>query len=150
MSAVQAYSLPGLQIALSEETRRGIGALGERLAAGLLEKAGYLVSFTRYGEKRGDLVAIDQTTGEVIRIEVKTSRRGKDRRWRFTLHKRGCTDHRHADVVILLAVLKSGRAIPFVVPVEAIQHVHAVTICSHPEAYGGKLAVYRQRGVIQL
>lgn len=144
------YTLPGLEMALSEENRRGIGALGERLAAHLLEKAGYRVSYTRPGEKRGDLRVIDQTTGEIIRVEVKTARRGKDRKWRFTLRKRRHTDHRRADVVILLAVLKSGRAIPFVVPVDVIRHRHAVAITSHPEDYSGKLAVYRQRGGIQL
>jgi hypothetical protein len=144
------YTLPGLEMALSEENRRGIGALGERLAAHLLERAGYLVSHTRPGERRGDLRVVDQTTGEIVRVEVKTARRSQDKKWRFTLRKRGHTDHRQSDIVILLAVMPSGRAIPFVVPVHVLRHQNQAVITSHPETYGGKLAVYRQRGEIQL
>jgi alkylation response protein AidB-like acyl-CoA dehydrogenase len=144
------YTLPGLQISLSDRSRRAVGALGERLAAALLEKAGYVVSFTQPGQQRGDLVAIQPGTGEMIFVEVKTARRGRDGKWRFTLRKRGCTDHRHADVVILLAVLKSGRPVPFVVPVDTLRHKNHAVITSHPEAYNGRLAVYRQQGAIQL
>ena len=37
-----------------------------RLAARLLEKAGYLVSFTRPGEKRGDLRELRQVVREAV------------------------------------------------------------------------------------
>src|SRR5688572_14656610 len=104
-------NLPTLSVALAQRSRRSIGVMGERAAAALLEASNYQVSFTRIGEKRGDLRAINAATGQVHYIEVKTARRCKDGKWRFTLFLTNKIDHRHADTVMLLAVLESGRLI---------------------------------------
>lgn len=143
-------ALPTFNIGLADRSRRGVGAMGEKTAAHLLEQSGYQVSFCRVGEKRGDLSVASLHTGEVFKVEVKTARRCKDGKWRFTLYLKAKIDHRHADVVILLAVLDSGRVIPFVVPTTFLMGQHQAVITSHPETYKGKLAVYRQKGVIQL
>lgn len=145
-------TLPGLiEMALTHKNSRGIGMAGELTARKMLEKAGYQV--TRAPQLHGDLRAIDPTTGETWDVEVKTARRSKDRKWRFTLvlqGKGGRTDHRHADVVLLLAVLKSGRCIPFLIPVSELLNQRQAVICSHPESYAGKLAQYRQTGSLRL
>lgn len=143
-------TLPKLTFYLSDESRKGIGVMGEVMAAQLLEKAGYAVSFTQHRQKRGDLRVVAPKTGEIKRVEVKTARRTTDGKWRFLLWKKGCTDYRHADVVILLAVLKSGRAVPFVIPVDDLGERAQVAITSHPENYSGRWAQYRQKGVLRL
>lgn len=143
-------TLPNFNIGLADRSRRGVGAMGEQTATHLLEQSGYQVSFCRVGEKRGDLSAVSLHTGEVFKVEVKTARQCKDGKWRFTLWLKNKIDHRHADVVMLLAVLASGRVVPFVVPVDTLADQHQAVITSHPETYKGKLAAYRQQGVIQL
>lgn len=143
-------TLPGLQVMLSDLSRKGIGTLGERLAGGLLEQSGYEVSYPKIGERCGDIRAVNRATGEIHRVEVKTARRGSDGQWRFNLRKKGHTDITHADQVILLAALPSGRCVPFVIPVTALADLRQAVISSHPESYSGKLAVYRQAGGIHL
>lgn len=135
---------------LADCSRRGIGALGELHAARLLEESGYQVSFTRLHEQRGDLRAIDCKTGQIFRIEVKTARCCIDHKWRFTLYIPGRTDHRHSDVVMLLAIIESGRFISFVVPVSILKNQRQAVITSNPETYAGKLADYRLTGAIKL
>lgn len=137
-------TLPGLQIALADRGRKALGTMGEMVARSLFLKAGYAVVTTREKEYRGDLVIIDQDTGERFKIEVKTARQAIDGRWHFTLWKKGKTNHLHSDYVVLLPVLKSGRVVPFVVPMERLAHQKQCVIGSHPEAYTGKLADYRR------
>lgn len=68
--------------------------------------------------------------------------------WRARLYKRGCTDHRHADLVVLLAVV-GVRAVPFVIPVRDLPGRQCV-ITSDPERYAGRLAAFRQDTSIRL
>lgn len=141
-------TLPGLQKYM-EQTARAVGMAGELYAAVALEKQGFEVSFTHPGEQRGDLRVVDPKTGVVWHIEVKTARRGK-RGWQFILRKddkAGKTDCRHADFVILLAVMKSGRNVPFIIPVHEIGEQQKITITSHPDVYEGKWAAYRRKEV---
>lgn len=140
--------LPGLQYALSNRSHRAVGTLGEHYAAALLASAGYVVGNTQPGQKRGDLLAVDPDTGECIRVEVKTARRAKNGQWQFLLHKHdrhGRTSCHHADVVILLCALKTGRAVPFVIPCNVIGKRQRISISSYPTTYAGKWAQYRQR-----
>lgn len=149
--AIQAHdapTLPGFALSLADRGRRAVGALGELTAWQMLEKSGYQVS--QGGPMRGDLRAISTQTGQIFNVEVKTARRCTDGRWRFTLRKNGHCDHRHSDIVILLAIMPSGRIIPFVVPVSVLADQKQAVITSHPEHYSGKLAVYRQKGRLEL
>lgn len=128
---------------LSNRSHTAVGALGERTGWLLFEKAGYRVS--RPAEKgRGDLRVVDPQTGQAAYVETKTARRCKDGKWRFTLVVKGHTDHRDADYVLLLAVLPSGQAIPFLVPIGALADQHQAVITSNPLSYAGKLAAYRR------
>lgn len=129
------------------------GVHGEQLAAALLERAGYRVDYVRQAEHAGDLKATDPATGETWRVEVKTARRERSGRWQFLMRKadrHGVTDCANADVVLLLAVLKTGTAVPFLIPCPALAGVQKITISSHPEEYAGKWSIYRQRGPLVL
>ena len=143
MVALQ-QSLIGMYVDLSRATAYAAGRRGEHVAAYLLEQTGrYDVAITdKY--HNGDLLAIDHESGEMIVVEVKTARRGNDGKWRFTLWKKGSQNHRHSDVVLLMAVLKSGRCVPFVIPVHDVRDRTFIAITSHPENYGGRWSQYRQ------
>lgn len=147
---VAQLALPTMQIYLSDQKRKAIGTMGEITVARMLELSGYEVSFTHVRERRGDLRVYDIQSGEIVRVEVKTARRSKDGKYRFTLFKKGCTDYRDADVVVLLPVLKSGRTVPFVIPVDDLGNRSQVCITSHPEEYSGMWVKYRQKGELAL
>lgn len=136
-------SIPHLQGCLIQPGRNGIGQLGETLAALLLEKNGYQVTHTRIGQRRGDLQVID-TDGQIHRIEVKTARRSKDKKWRFLLYKQGEQDYRDADFVLLLAVTASGQTIPFLIPTAEIGQRSIICITSNPRQYTGRWAAFRR------
>lgn len=123
-----------------------VGVYGECIVRETLMDADFVVITPRDGEGRGDLRAIHPDTGETIVIEVKTARRGSDGRWKFQLwknDKHGVTSHLHSDVIVLLAALKSGDVVPFVVPVEAARRQKSISIPSHPKDYAGAWAKYR-------
>lgn len=135
--------LPGFEMALADRGRQAVGHIGEMVAWGMLEKAGYQVSSGH--ERRCDLRCVDTVTGETHYVEVKTARRGKkDRKWRFLLWKKAKQDHTGADYVLLLAALESGLVVPFLVPAAVLAAQHQAVIGSHPLNYAGKLAAYRQ------
>lgn len=135
----------GFLTSLTNLTNKQIGGIGEIWLSEALRNQGYEVQPGIQGQKRGDLLAIHPKTGEITKIEVKTSRRCKDGKWRFTLTKKGCTDHRHADKVALLAVLKTGQVVVFMIPVSEVADQNAAVISSHPEQYNGKFAKWRIR-----
>lgn len=143
-------SIPHLTGFLADPGRNAIGALGERLAALLLQQRGYAVDLVgRDRQRRGDLRVVD-THGVVIRVEVKTARQGKDGKWRFLLWKKASPaksgqDCRYADALILLAVLRTGDVVPFVIPMAAARDRSHICITSHPESYTGCWSNYRQR-----
>lgn len=135
----------GFLTAFTNLSNRQIGGIGEIWLSEALRNQGYEVTPGIQGQKRGDLTAVDPRSGEMTRIEVKTARRGKDGHWRFTLVKKGHTDHRHADKVALLAVLKTGDVVLFMIPVEEIKNRRSAVISNHPEQYNGQLAKWRIR-----
>lgn len=126
-------------------TRRALGAAGELKVAEALIAQGFEVDAS-HPHKSGDLRVFDEW-GDVFYVEVKTARQNARKEWCFTLYKlwqgRECTDHRSCDFVVLLAVLKSGQAIPFVIPCDKLQRVKAISF-SHPQTYAGKYSYYRQ------
>lgn len=136
--------------ALASRSHNAVGVVGEVWLMKTLQNEGYVVEAMKPGRKQGDLLAIDRFTGETTRIEVKTARQCSDGKWRYTLTKDGHTDHRHADKIALLAVLESGRVIPFIVPVEVLKSQRQAVITSHPERYAGKLSRWRVEGSIIL
>lgn len=96
---------------------RALGLLGELTALAAFQRAGYNAERQR-DKKRGDLLLVDKRTGEQIRVEVKTARKSKNGTWQFCLYRRKgrvCTDYRHADYVVLLAVTGTS-AETFVIP----------------------------------
>lgn len=105
-----------------------LGTWGEAWVMNALHTNGYKVSNAHRGEFRGDLRVVDQATGEVIRLEVKTSRTGKDGRYRFCLRKKGHTDIAHADYVALLCVSRWGTVTPYLAPVAAFGDVSGISI----------------------
>lgn len=127
-------------------TRRALGAAGECKIKEALEAQGFTVDAS-HPHKSGDLRVFD-AQGNILYVEVKTARQNARKEWCFTLYKRWqgreCTDHRSCDFVILLAVLKSGQAIPFVIPCSKIGSVKAITLATHPQTYAGKYSYYRQ------
>lgn len=146
MIPTQQLSLPKMYAA-AYKTRHGVGFLGEGICMAELQKSGYSVS--KAGRHKGDVRAVHPETGEIILVEVKTSKKGKDGRWRFTLFSKTNTascDHNHSDVVILIAITKSGQPVFFSIPVEDIPHCHSICIPSNPRDYAGKYARYRVKG----
>jgi hypothetical protein len=117
--------------------------LGEIYALRMLEKQGFDVSM-QTEQKKGDLRAIDNKTGQVFNIEVKTARRNKQRKFQFSVWKKLHTDYRHCDAIILLCVLKSGDIIPFTIPTENLRESRSqITIGNDPQFYAGKWAMFR-------
>lgn len=123
-------------------TAYSCGPLGELLALILLCERGYEVT-PSHRSKAGDLKAVSPT-GEIFRVEVKTARRCKDGKWRFTLEKNGKTSIVNTDVVLLLAISKTGHATPFVIPTHQVLGKRQITISSNPRTYKGCYASFRQ------
>jgi len=129
-------SLPGLEAHMSQ-SRNAVGAAGEMTVGLALQRSGYRVDPNHI---RGDLtVYLDKP----LYIEVKTARVNSDGLYKFSLYKKGCTNHRDADIVVFLCISKSGFGVPFVVPVSAIYFQSTAEI-SNPRTYVGKLAKYKQ------
>lgn len=113
----QQQPLPGFG-QLPPMTRKALGMLGELTTWRALESAGYRVVNGQV-ERRGDLQVVD-SDGVAYSVEVKTSKRGRDGKFSWNLvrilDERTCTDYRHADVLVLLAVIDEAHVVPFVVP----------------------------------
>lgn len=142
--------LPFARDMLANPKAKAVGTLGETIIAHELERAGYLVSFARPGQRRGDLRAVCPETGEVFAVEVKTARRAKDGKWRFTLYKAGCTDYRDSDYVVLVCAQPTGATVTFVIPQSALGKRSQLTITSEPTQYAGRWAAYRNTGELRL
>lgn len=139
------------EISLSNMKAKAVGTYGEIIAASLFEKSGYDVATTGRGTKRGDLRVYDALTGEFWDVEVKTARAGKDKRFQFCLRRDGgMTDCGHADYVVLLAALPSGRCIPFLIPVSKLGTKKKLTIPADPEKSAGNWTEFRLVGEMRL
>jgi hypothetical protein len=114
------------------------GAYGEQRAASLLWRLGLMV----IPSKGCDLIAVNRSTGERWRIEVKTAKRSNDGKYRFTCIKRNHTHTNKSDIVICLAY-DGGEFGPFIIPVKDIIGKSSVCITSNPNTYNGKYAKYK-------
>lgn len=130
---------------LANRKTQALGLYGEIVVCELLREHGYEAELAKLGSKKGDIEAVNRETGQVFKVEVKTARKGRNRMWNFTLLKEGYCDHKHADIVVLLAVLKTGNVVPFVIPTSVIANQKTLKIPSFPSLYGGKYAKYRQK-----
>lgn len=120
--------------------RNEMGELGERYAFILFERNGYIPLPKR--RKQGDLAVIDPATGQTFNVEVKASRRRPDGKWVFLLKNR-YVDCRRADYLLLLATLKSGFPVCFLIPTSAIDNRSTIVITSDPRKYAGRWSEYR-------
>lgn len=121
------------------------GKIGEKMVFHMLKWQGYQV-YEPDGRCQGDIKVIDQTTGEAIRVEVKTARANVRGKYQFCLKKDdkyGGTDCRRADVVVLVAVTKSGSNVLFVIPADECKG-RQITISGNPHEYRGKYLKFRQ------
>lgn len=82
-----------------------LGALGELEMTTLFRKAGYRVEDDNAGS---DLAVVNKETGEFLRVEVKTARKGA-KGFQFCLRKPGHTTVDVSDLIVLLCVYPSGR-----------------------------------------
>lgn len=117
-------------------SRAELGIMGERLIVRWLLYLGWWAVLGGVS----DITALSPN-GKVINIEVKTARKNKDGKWRFTLYKRNHTNHRVSDYVILIAIGQSSSI--FVIPTNDIKDRTSIAITSNPKTYAGKFAAYR-------
>lgn len=116
-----------------------LGRFGEQYVWGELRRAGFDVRATCKGDG-GDLLACG------LRIEVKTAAQNKDGGFRFCLHKddkKGKTDHRKSDVIILICCSQAGLITTFVIPIVAIVKKDNLRL-PRTRGYRGKYAEYRK------
>jgi Holliday junction resolvase-like predicted endonuclease len=125
----------------AQYARHKTGRWGENWVVEQLRQRGINARRSYRGEK-GDVQAVMPETGQIVRIEVKTAHQSKDKKWRFTLWLAGLTDHRKADMVVLVALV-DGEVVPFVIPVSELYNQRQAVITSHPKRYAGKLCSYR-------
>lgn len=118
------------------------GYLGELLVAEMLQGSRWKVYRPR-ARKAGDLWVTDTLTGEVLKVEIKTSTTGWNGRFQFCLRKPGHTTIDHADVVILLCI-DGDDIYPYVIPAAFFEKRVKAAISSHPDKYGGRWATFRQ------
>lgn len=137
-------SFPGWQT-LVNCSRQALGVVGERVAATALARAGWQVTTLTHGGT--DLRAKNPETGELVKVEVKTSRRGNDRKWRFNLQS-ARTSHKKSDVVMLQQILDSGAIYTYLIPSQELGNRKQLTLPS-PD-YKGKWAAYRQAATLNL
>lgn len=119
-----------------------LGNAGERLAIALFKDNGFLAE--KESEKfKGDIRVVSPTTGEVIKVEVKTARKAENgrERWQFCLNRDGMTSCLYSDFCLLFAVLRGGVA-AYLVPKQALGKLKVIEI-SNPKKYKGKLAKFK-------
>ena len=142
VAAMKIDKAAGLFIAQALQSKpQALGVHGEQVATELFKQNGYRV--LRPGIKSGDLLVVHLETGEVNKIEVKTARRNGQGRWQFNMRKKGHTDARYSDYILLMAVIVSGRVVAFLIPSVEVSARSQVTLFSHPDRYAGKYREYR-------
>lgn len=132
-------TVPGLTAHMGT-TRMAVGYAGECIVALAFQENGYIVNTSH---DTGDMFVIDEH-GVMSFVEVKTARRDSEGKWHFTLYKKYHADHRYTDYVVLLCIMKSGFAIPFVIPTEHVRDQKTAKITSYPMTYKGRFAQFRQ------
>jgi hypothetical protein len=123
-----------------------LGKAGEILLQAELQAQGWHRVKLTFEKYQGDLTGVHPETGEIIRFEVKTAKRGgKLGRWEYCLNKDKHTAVNHADYLYLLAIDEHGAIYRYLVPSCFFANVAQFTLSSHPTSYRGKLAAFRLR-----
>jgi len=122
-----------------------IGHYGEKLAIAMLEDDGFK-AFKPSDIREGDIHAVDRVTGELFKIEVKTSTYSEaSRKWQFCLKKGTKTDCRYSDYVLFILIDKN-RVFTYLVPSSFLGDCRQLSITARPESYRGKIAPFFNRG----
>ena len=128
------------------QDRVTLGYVGEEYAKLALEAHGYVVEVS-HEAKHGDLHCMD-ADGNIIRVEVKTSRIGKDKYFTFNLRKwrNGVqtTDCSKSDALFLQCVRPSGLVEFYVIPHFAVSTINIIKIPSKKGKFPSKWSIYRQ------
>lgn len=114
------------------------GYYGETMLRQHFTKLGFLVT---HKKRMGDLCLTNVKTGHMLKIEVKSARKGKDGKYRATLVKTGCTDVHDSDILILLVAKGTDNTDVYIIPVKDIIGRRHIVITS--DNYKGRFAQYK-------
>ena len=114
-----------------------LGAWGESVVISLFGSSFIASKETRHF--RADVKLISPYTGNIISIEVKTARKGKDGRYKFNLRKNKHTDL-HGDFVILQAISNTGNITQYIIPSALLSGKRQAFVTDN---YNGQYAKYR-------
>lgn len=103
-----------------------VGAGGEAYAQAKFEACGYEVKPTLPNSKQGDFRIKNPVTGEVMRVEIKTSRKGV-KGWCVCLNKGKKTAARHADMVVLQLITQAGRVVCYFIPSDILANKQSIS-----------------------
>lgn len=121
------------------------GDLGEQLFKILLADNWLIKKPEDY--HNGDFVITDTETGLRLKVEIKTSKRGKHG-FNFQLKKNdkhGVTDCSDSDILVLICIDKAGNPFAYVIPCEIVGGIKKISIRNHPTKYTGKYQKWYQR-----
>lgn len=131
----------------AKTSNMNVGDAGERLGIALLQDSGYK-AIKPAGKHAGDIHAVCRKTGELFKVEVKTSTWSQDhKRWQFCLKKHRHTDCQHSDFILFILIEKS-RAFTYLVPSAFLAGITQFAIRSTPEQYKGRIAPFFNRGLL--
>lgn len=119
-----------------------LGVSGEFYALRQFEALGYKVEYAQT-KKQGDLKVVDMTTGQIVKVEIKTARKGRNLNYQVCLKKKGKTDVAHSDLVVIQLVLGTGEVVPFFIPAPLLADKQGISF-TRAQTYNGKWAQYRQ------
>jgi len=141
-------SLLAALLAFNAETSNvNVGDAGERLAISLLQEAGYK-AFKPSEKHAGDIHAVCRKTGQLHKVEVKTSTWSQThKRWQFCLKKHRHTDCQHSDFILFILIEKS-RVFTYLVPSAFLAGISQFAIRTRPEIYRGRIAPFFNRGAL--
>jgi hypothetical protein len=118
------------------------GAIAEKKVNTFLNKAGFISKILRL--QGSDIIAVNRSTGEQIKLEIKFSSRNSDGKYRATTIKKNATDHRKSDYIIFLCQGVGGKCTSFIIPTKLQGDKTFLCITSNPDKYTGYLAAYRE------
>lgn len=134
------------EIYLSSHNRTG--DYGETYVTNLLRNSGYIAQKQAMKRFCGDIRCTDRKTGEIIKVEVKTSFASSRGTYNFCLRKPGKTDCTYSDYVFLLCIDPDCNHYLYVAHCNVFNGASHFTITSHPTKYSGKLSPFRVGSLI--